>query len=135
MQGLAIVTQTRFFPLFITSIIFGLVHLRNPEVKEFGLPNAMIQYIGFGLLLGIVVIMDGGLEMAFGIHAINNIYASVFVSYSGSVLQTPSLISSTQIDSTYMSIAFIAAALIFLYVSKIIFKWQPFGWIFKPLSK
>jgi uncharacterized protein len=134
MQGLGLLTRTRIVPLILTSTIFGLMHFFNPEVKQFGIANAMIQYIGFGLLLGVAVIMDGGLEMAFGIHVINNIYAAAFVSYSGSVLQTPALISSVEIDPVYMSVAFFVAGIIFLLVSKKIFKWQSFTWIFKPLK-
>jgi uncharacterized protein len=132
MQGIGLLLRSRWMALLITSIAFGSVHIFNPEVAKYGVTSAMIQYIGFGLLLGITVIMDGGLEMAFGLHAVNNIYASVFVSYSGAVLNTPSLISSEQNNTTYMTIAFVVAAAIFLLVAKTVFKWNSFRWLFEP---
>ncbi len=135
LQGIGLLSKTRWLPLILTAVLFGLVHLPNPEVKEYGVNIAMAQYIGFGLLLGAVVIMDGGLEMAFGLHLINNIYASVFVSYSGSVLQTPALISSKDINKTYILIAFFAAAFLFLIITKYVFKWKSFKWLVEPVKK
>jgi membrane protease YdiL (CAAX protease family) len=133
MQGIGLLLRSRWKALIITSVTFGSMHLANPEVQKYGVTSAMIQYIGFGLLLGITVIMDGGLEMAFGLHAVNNIYATVFVSYSGSVLNTPSLISSEQDNTTYMAIAFLVASAIFLLVAKSVFKWKSFRWLFEPI--
>jgi hypothetical protein len=133
MQGFGLLTRSRWVALLFTSLLFGSVHYFNPEVKEYGTAIAMTQYIGFGLLLGITVIMDGGLEMAFGMHAINNIYAGAIVSYSGSVLNTPALISSEQNDTTYMTFAFFIAAIIFLIIAKFALKWKSFRWLAEPL--
>ncbi|MBN2484616.1 MAG: CPBP family intramembrane metalloprotease [Bacteroidales bacterium] len=133
LQGLGLLSRSRVAALIFSSAIFGLVHYFNPEVKEYGTVNAMINYVGFGLLLGITVIMDGGLEMAFGLHTINNFYAAVFVSYSGSVLNTPALISSNHVDGTYMAIAFVVAAILFLLLAKKVFRWKSYKWLMEPL--
>ncbi|MBN2820631.1 MAG: CPBP family intramembrane metalloprotease [Bacteroidales bacterium] len=135
MQGIGVLTGTRYIPLILTSVLFGLMHILNPEVDEFGTGIAMAQYMGFGLLLGITVVMDGGLEMAFGMHTINNIYAACFVSYKGSVLHTPSLFSSSDVDLKFMTISFYLGAALFLVVTKYVFKWESFTWIFKPLRR
>lgn len=135
MQAFGVLSRTRYVPLIITSALFGLVHIFNPEVKEFGTGIALTQYMGFGLLLGITVIMDGGLEMAFGMHAINNIYAASLVSYKGSVLHTPALINSIDLNLTFMTMAFFVAAIVFLVAAKYLFKWKSFLWIFTPLRK
>ena len=36
MQGFAVLVRNRWFPLLMTSLLFGLLHAFNPEVKEFG---------------------------------------------------------------------------------------------------
>jgi len=135
MQGLGIFSGYRWITLLITSVIFGLVHIMNPEVKEFGTGIAMAQYIGFGILLGITVIMDGGLEMAFGLHTMNNIYSICFVSYKGSVLKTPSVLHTSDVNKSLMTISFFIAAIIFLVILKKIFKWKSFSWIFTSLKE
>jgi membrane protease YdiL (CAAX protease family) len=48
MQGFAAMVKNRWFPLIMTSILFGLMHSFNPEVKEFGFFTMMPQYIAFG---------------------------------------------------------------------------------------
>ena len=84
MQALGIATRTRWVPLVVTSVIFGTMHITNPEVKEFGVGIALPQYIFFGLIFGLLVVMDDGLELSLGVHAINNIFLSIFVTHKSS---------------------------------------------------
>ena len=72
MQQIGIITRNRWLPLVITSVFFGLFHSTNPEVAEMGF-SVMIFYIGTGLLLGIMTLMDDGLELALGFHLGNNL--------------------------------------------------------------
>jgi membrane protease YdiL (CAAX protease family) len=48
MQGIGILAKNRWVPLVITSLIFGLLHLGNPEVEKLGY-GLMVYYIGTGL--------------------------------------------------------------------------------------
>ena len=73
------IVKNRWFPLIMTSILFGLMHGLNPEVKEFGLLTMMPQYILFGLIFGIITILDDGIEAAMGAHAANNIFLCIMV--------------------------------------------------------
>ena len=50
MQGFGTLTKNRWFPLIITSVIFGLLHGMNPEVERLGYV-LMIFYIGTGLVV------------------------------------------------------------------------------------
>lgn len=134
LQGFGMLFKSRIGALLITSILFGLMHFPNPEVKEFGIGPAMIQYIGFGLLLGIIVVMDGGMEMAFGIHSINNIYLMTMVSYSGTVVKTSSLFYTNKINVTVTTIGFVICAIAILFILKALFKWKSFKWLAKPLK-
>jgi len=48
MQGLGVITRYKWIPLVITSAVFGLLHIANPEVDKLG-PIIMVYYIGTGL--------------------------------------------------------------------------------------
>ena len=76
MQGLGLLAKNRWVPLLVTSVLFGLMHLGNPEVSTLGL-GVMIFYIGTGLFLGIITLMDEGLELALGFHAANNLFGAL----------------------------------------------------------
>ncbi len=90
MQQIGILVRNKWFPLLITSVIFGIFHGANPEVGELG-PVIMIFYIGTGLLLGIMTLMDDGLELALGFHFGNNFLAATLVTAEWTALQTDAI--------------------------------------------
>ena len=90
MQGLGLLAGNRWFPLVITSVMFGLMHIMNPEVEKMGY-IIMIYYIGTGFFLGIVTLMDEGMELALGFHAANNIVTALLVTSEWSALKTESV--------------------------------------------
>ncbi|NND15673.1 MAG: CPBP family intramembrane metalloprotease, partial [Eudoraea sp.] len=90
MQGLGTLTRNRWIPLLATSLLFGLLHIFNPEVEKLGM-GIMVFYIGTGLFLGILTLMDDGLELALGFHAANNLTAAILVTADWTAFQTHSL--------------------------------------------
>lgn len=90
MQGFANLALNRWFPLMMTSLIFGMMHIFNPEVAKMGY-IIMIYYIGTGLFLGVITLMDDGIELALGFHAANNLIGALLVTSDWSVFQTHSL--------------------------------------------
>ncbi len=60
----------------------------------------MIFYIGTGLLLGIMTLMDEGLELALGFHLGNNLIASLLITSDWSVLQTDAIFRYTAKEAT-----------------------------------
>ena len=90
MQGLGIMTKNRWFPLVFTSLLFGLMHVFNPEVEKLGY-GILVFYIGTGFFLGILTLMDEGLELALGFHAANNLTAALLVTADWTAFQTDSL--------------------------------------------
>ncbi|MFH7005102.1 CPBP family intramembrane glutamic endopeptidase [Flavobacterium bizetiae] len=90
MQGFANLAMNRWFPLMMTSLIFGMMHIFNPEVAKMGY-IIMIYYIGTGLFLGVITLMDDGIELALGFHAANNLIGALLVTSDWSVFQTHSL--------------------------------------------
>jgi len=56
MQDFAALVKNRWFPIIMTSILFGLMHAFNPEVKEFGFLTMMPQYVSLELYLALLPI-------------------------------------------------------------------------------
>lgn len=91
MQGIGVLVKNRWFPLVLTSVIFGGLHFFNPEVTKMG-NIIMIYYIGTGFLLGIMTLMDEGMELALGFHAGNNLLTAVLVTADWTAFQTNSIL-------------------------------------------
>jgi hypothetical protein len=67
------------------------MHLGNPEVEKLGY-EIMVFYIGTGLFLGIITLMDEGLELALGFHAANNLVTALLVTADWTAFQTDSVL-------------------------------------------
>jgi len=118
MQWCGNIFKNNWAALFITSISFGLMHLSNPEIATFGVMLALPQYIIMGLILGIITIMDNGLELALGLHFANNFFASILITAKGTALQTPALfIDNNPSSSIYDILGSIIFGAIFIYFS------------------
>ena len=91
MQGIGVLAKNRWFPLIITSVIFGGLHIANPEVDKMG-PVILIFYIGTGFFLGIMTLMDEGMELALGFHAGNNLIAALLVTADWTAFKTESIL-------------------------------------------
>ena len=91
MQGFSGLFKNSWAPLLMTSLIFGGLHLFNPEVEKLGY-GILVYYIGAGLFLGIMTIMDDGIELALGFHAANNLTTALLVTSSWTAFQTESVL-------------------------------------------
>jgi uncharacterized protein len=134
MQGFAKIFKYRWIPLLITSLIFGGLHFFNPEVKQFGAAIVMPQYIWFGVFFGICALMDEGLELAWGVHAINNIFLSVFFTQDSSALQTPALFRITEFNPLLDLISLFFLSIIFIFVAYRKFKWPAWDYLLAKIN-
>ncbi len=126
MQGIGLATRSRAVSLFATSIIFGLMHSANPEVEQMGW-SIMIYYIGTGFFLGVITLMDEGIELALGFHAANNLIGALLVTSNWTAFQTNSLfIDITPVENISISSLFVQV-LIFLPLLTFIFA-RVYGW-------
>ena len=73
----------------MTSLIFGSMHVFNPEVAKMGYV-IMVYYI-VQVCFGRYYSMDEGIELALGFHAANNLVGALLVTSDWSVFQTHSL--------------------------------------------
>ncbi|MEZ4787835.1 CPBP family intramembrane glutamic endopeptidase [Flavobacterium haoranii] len=124
MQGIGLATNSRLIPLLVTSFLFGIMHAANPEVDKVGWV-IMIYYIGTGLFLGIITLMDEGLELALGFHAANNLISALLVTADWTAFQTHSIFKDVSEPSAGFEIftpIFIVFPILFFIFSKI------YGW-------
>jgi membrane protease YdiL (CAAX protease family) len=131
MQGFATLVKNRWFPLIMTSVLFGIMHAFNPEVKEFGFFTMIPQYIVFGLIFGIITLLDDGIEASMGAHTANNVFLCIFVTNRSSALQTPALYEQQNVYPWTEFLALLFIGIIFIYILKLIFKWDNFSVLYK----
>ncbi|MGL2963479.1 CPBP family intramembrane glutamic endopeptidase [Flavobacterium sp. RSB2_4_14] len=103
MQGFALLAKNKWFPLIMTSVIFGTLHIANPEVEKMGY-IILVYYIGTGLFLGIITLMDNGMELALGFHAANNLVGALLVTSDWSAFQTHSILKDNSMPSVGLEI-------------------------------
>ena len=89
-QGIGVAFRNRLAPLLITSISFGLLHAFNPEVEKLG-NGLILAYIITGLFLGMITLLDEGLELSIGFHAANNLIIALLVTADWTAFQTNSI--------------------------------------------
>ncbi len=99
MQGIGVLAKNRWVPLLITSVIFGGMHFMNPEVGKLG-NTIMVFYIGTGFFLGIMTLMDEGMELALGFHFGNNLIAAMLVTSDWAAFQTNAVLKDISEPST-----------------------------------
>ncbi|MGQ3089174.1 lysostaphin resistance A-like protein, partial [Flavobacterium sp.] len=126
-QGFGLLAKNRWFPLIMTSVIFGVMHIANPEIKQMGY-IALVYYIGTGFALGIMTLMDEGTELALGFHAANNLTAALLVTADWTAFQTHSIFKDVSDPSAGLDIILpvvvIYPLLLLLFSYK--YKWK--GW-------
>ena len=120
MQGFGVLAKNKWVPLFITSFLFGMLHYYNPEIMKLG-SILLVHYIATGLFLGIITLMDEGMELALGFHAGNNLIIALMVTSDWTVFQTSSIFKYIgEPNAIYMSLfsTTIIYPLLLFYFSK-----------------
>ncbi len=113
MQGLGLLTRRPAVIAAAGSLAFTVPHLLNPEVGQHGVLIMAANYFAIGLLLATVTLRDGRLELAIGLHAVNNVLLALVANYEGSALMTESIFTARELDPVYSLVSLIAAAFLF----------------------
>lgn len=134
MQGIGVIAKYRWIALVLTSLIFGLMHFANPEVSMLG-PIIMISYIGTGFLLGIMTLMDEGMELALGFHAGNNLITALLVTANWTAFQTDSVLIYTEEPTAGFDVLVPVLIIypIYLLIMARVYKWK--NWKSKLFGK
>lgn len=94
MKAVFLIAKSPFVSLLVISVMFGLLHGSNPEM-QFGLFKFLSIYIFFGLILGVMAILDGGIELPIGIHVANNVFVALILSTNDGMFSTPSIFQTS----------------------------------------
>ena len=134
LQGFGVLFKNRWMPLLTTSTLFGLLHLWNPEIDKLGI-HLIWYYIGTGLFLGLITLMDEGLELALGFHAANNLVTALLVTASWTAFQTESLLIDNSEPSLgvelILTLLLIYPLIVFIFAKK--YKWK--NWLSQLTNK
>ncbi|MBI4193504.1 MAG: CPBP family intramembrane metalloprotease [Betaproteobacteria bacterium] len=114
MQGLGLILRSPAAIAILSAAVFAIPHLLNPEVRQHGLLLAA-SYFVIGLLLALITLRDGRLELAIGVHAMNNLLLALAANYEGSVLTTESVFTARELDPVYALVTLIAGSFAFYW--------------------
>ena len=92
LQGLSLIARNRVVITIVSSVLFVLPHLANPEPFEYGFAPYATSLFMFALFMTVIVLVDGGIELAIGYHALNNLWIGLIANTEVTALQTPSLL-------------------------------------------
>lgn len=124
-QGFGHFFKRGWISVILTGVLFGLMHGANPEVDTLG-PIVMVFYIGTGLFLGLLTLMDDGLELSMGYHAINNIFAALIITNEWQAFQTDALYIDHSPPTfgwdSLMTVVIVQPLFLLLYAK--IYKWK-----------
>ena len=115
MQGISLKTRNIFIPIMLSSFIFVLPHLANPEVKS-GFFLATFFYLILGIFLAVITVKDNSLELAMGVHTANNLFVVLILNSAHSALPSPSIFTASYADLLNSVINFMVAGTIFYLV-------------------
>jgi hypothetical protein len=119
-QGGSLISRNAIFLSLFSGILFTLPHLANPEVAA-GLVLVSLNYFVLGFFLAWISIKDGTLELALGIHAGNNLFAALAVTFPDSALPTPAIFYTTHFDPAFALVVQVVACVLFYLV---VFLWR-----------
>ncbi|GHT36250.1 abortive infection protein [Bacteroidia bacterium] len=129
-QGVAVLTRNRILAFVIPAVLFALLHSFNPEVTTFGFWLAMSQYLFFGLLFGLVAVLDNGIELSIGMHTANNLFLSLMLTSKTSALQTDAVFEQLSLNAGKDTLLLIVMGVL----ATVFFAWR-YKWDFGILAK
>lgn len=115
-QGFYSVLKNKYLAVLVCALGFGLLHISNPEVAEYGFWKTMPSYVYMGLFLGALVLLDNSAEIAIGVHIANNLFVCLFVNFEDSALQTDAIFYTDKIDPTVSAIGLLIGSLLFVWL-------------------
>jgi len=93
-QGFGSMFKHGGLAMLLSALLFGVFHLANPEVAQFGY-KVLPFYFGSALILGLLSHLDDGLELSLGFHTSNNLFLTLITSNNWGALQTDALFMET----------------------------------------
>jgi membrane protease YdiL (CAAX protease family) len=122
LMGISRLVRRKWIAILFQALLFGLLHGANTEVTTYGLLTTMPFYIGIGILFGGITHKFKGLEPAMGLHFVNNIYATAFVTFSGSSIVSPAIFTIKDYKAGVSLLVFFITAIVYILLMQVFFK-------------
>src|SRR5215216_2471298 len=90
LQWMGLRLKNIWFLSVLNGLLFFLPHAANPEMAS-GSVLIGLGYFAMGFFLTLITLQDRGIELALGLHAANNLFASLFANYVVTALPSPFL--------------------------------------------
>jgi membrane protease YdiL (CAAX protease family) len=90
LQGLHLRTKSAWLSIVLSSAMFAVMHISNPEIAKLG-PGLMLYYFMAGVFLSLISVQDDGLELALAFHIFNNLFGAFVVSSDWQAFHTEAL--------------------------------------------
>ncbi len=129
MQGLMLLVKNKAVLAVAVGVLFAVTHLTNPEAGTYGIWVYVTALTVAGVFYALVVLFDGGIELAAGYHMINNLFMGVVSNTEDAVIETPALFtvhsdSYELFPNLVIEIVIFAAAVLMLNFK---YKWFKLG--------
>ncbi|MEY3048386.1 MAG: hypothetical protein RL365_424 [Bacteroidota bacterium] len=114
-QGLAKRTRSAIIAVMVSGIMFGMMHIGNPEVRSEGFGLLGI-YITLGVSISLMAWLDQGIEIAFGFHLANNFITGILVTSEDQAFQTHALLKIESLNFSFGSISLLLLSILIFFV-------------------
>ena len=125
LQGIKLRTKKNSIAVLISGIMFGAIHIGNPEIAKIGY-HIIVYYMLVGVFLALVSLFDNGIELALGYHAANNIFAALMVTNNWQAFQTDAVFMDNADPGngleTIIGVLVILPLIFFIFYKK--YKWH-----------
>jgi len=123
-QGLFKRTNSMVIAVILSGVMFGLMHMENPEVKTHG-AMLLVSYVTLGIVISLMAFLDQGIEVPFGFHLANNFITAILVTSSDQAFQTPALLTMKTLEVNFSSYMWLLAAIsVFIIIASMCFGWH-----------
>jgi membrane protease YdiL (CAAX protease family) len=118
-------TKKNSIAVLISGIMFGAIHIGNPEIAKIGY-HIIVYYMLVGVFLALISFFDNGIELALGYHAANNVFAALMITNNWQAFQTDAVFMDNTDPGmgldTIFGILFILPLVFFIFYKK--YKWH-----------
>lgn len=123
-QGLSQIFKNGWLPVILTSLLFGLAHMSNPEVQKHGWSLMYPYYTGFALFLGVLTLLDEGLELAYGIHLANNLFSSLLITSPNAVIKTDAIFYTNNENPAAEIVLWLCMSIVAFIIFWLKYRWK-----------
>lgn len=126
LQGLALLLKSKWLAVLSISLIFGGIFSLNAN-SDYLEYNLLLFYMVTDIILGIIILLDDGIELAIGIGWVNNVVAYVLVTHDWMPFKTDALFLNTTKEPNYLFLVYLPIFLIYplgILCYSYIYKWK-----------